>query len=296
MFNLFKHPKSPEGERQVETKIILEFMRHGKKEADKSKRNEDLMLTEEGRMQAVEKGKKLKPQPEVSLAWGSPRKRSQETAAHIMLVNETIDPNASLEEMEEAIAREVKIGEKIIEDERLNFNIEGPAGKEAQAAFERGEYVPFLVKESDKRAIELGDKVSSTYTTQAGNIAEILERYTKIGNNFNRIASKTDKYEKFGNQLERYLGTHQGVAECFVAKVLEKTQGIEKRDEFVKLVGGGFGGSEGIHVEIINSGNEQKIKIDYEINGNKESIEVDKNLLNDIMGERKEFEEKVNKI
>ena len=288
--------RSPEMEKQIETKIILEFMRHGKKEDDKTKANEELMLTPEGKAQAVAKGKELGPQPEVSIAWGSPRKRSQETAVHVMLANEEIDPDASLEEMEKLIAKEIKIGKKIIEDERLNFNIEGPAGEEAEAAFKRGEYVPFLVKESDKLAIELDDKASSTYTTQAGNVAEIIERYTKIGDNFNRIASKTDKYEKFGNQLERYLGTHQGVVECFVAKVLEKTEGIEKRDEFVKSVGGGFGEAEGIHIEIINSGSDQKIKIDFGINGNKESIGIDKEILESIIKEREEFEKKVNKV
>lgn len=155
--------------------------------------------------------------------------------------------------------------------------------------------MPHLIEKSDQRAIETNDKESSTYTRFAGNIAEILDRYAKIGDNFNRIVSKTDKYEKFGNQLERYLGTHQGVAECFLAKALEKIEDIEKRDEFVKAVGGGFGESEGIHIEIINSGNEQKIKIDYEINGSKESMEIDRSVLEGIIDERKEFEGMINK-
>lgn len=112
MFKLFNQPKSPEAEKQIETKIILEIMRHGKKEKDDMKPNEMLMLTKEGKAQAVARGKKLNPQPEVSLAWGSPRKRTQETAAHVMLANEDIDPNTSLEEMEKAIAKEIKVGKK----------------------------------------------------------------------------------------------------------------------------------------------------------------------------------------
>jgi len=284
---------SPEGEK--ETKIVLEFMRHGKRIDDTTKPNEELILSEEGRLQAHKKGEELNPQTEVSVAWGSPKKRTQETATHSMLANEEIDPKASLEEMEEAIAKELKVGKKIIEDERLDFDLSGPEGKEMIAAFKEGKYLQFVVEKSDQRAIELGDKVSSTYTRYAGNIAEIIDRYAQIGNNFNRIASKTDKYEKFGNQLERYLASHQGVVEGFIMKVLEKTEGKEKRDEFIKSVGGGFKETQGIHIEIINKGNEQAIGITYEINGNKETLEIDKKLLEEIIKERRIFEEQVDK-
>jgi len=294
MFKFLKE-KTPSQEGEKEAKIILEFMRHGKKEDSKEKSNEDLLLTEEGRVQAHKKGEKLNPQTEVSVAWGSPKKRTQETAAHVMLANEEINPKASLEEMEEAIAKELKVGKKVIKDERLDFDLSGPEGKEMMAAFKEGKYLPFLVEKSDQRAIELGDKVSSTYTRYAGNIAEIIGRYAQIGDNFNRIASKTDKYEKFGDKLERYLASHQGVVEGFVAKVLEKTEGKEKRDEFIASVGGGFKETQGISVEIINKGNEQKIGITYEINGNKETLEIDKKLLDDIVEERKLFEKEVEK-
>ncbi len=285
--------KMPEQEGEARTKVVLEFMRHGKKEGDKTKLDEELLLTEEGREQAHDKGMELSPQIEVSVAWGSPKKRTQETALHVALANEGIDPKASLEEMEEEIAKELKVGKKIIEDGRLNFNLSGPEGKEMLAAFKEGKYLPFLIENSDQRAIETGDKVSSTYIRYAGNIAEIIGRYVKIGNNFNRIASKTDKYEKFGNQLERYLASHQGVVEGFVAKVLEKTAGAEKRDEFIKSVGGGFQETQGIHIEIENKGSDQAVSMTYEINGDKETLEIDRKLLEDIIEERRLFEEKI---
>src|SRR3990172_527527 len=238
--------ESESGEK-IKTKIILEFMRHGEKENDKTKSDEEVRLTENGRMMAGEKGEDLDPQKEVSLAWGSKKKRTKERALRAMLPN--IDPNASLEDIEEMIREEEKFGKKLIVDERLSFDLSGPEGKEMLAAFKEGKYLQYLISESDKRAIELGD-------------------------NFNRIASKSDKYEEFDNQLERYLATHQGVVEGFVAKVLEETEGLEKRDEFISSVGSGFKETEGIHLEIQNNGNHQEITITYQINGNKETIAV----------------------
>ena len=283
--------ESESGEK-IKTKIILEFMRHGEKENDKTKSDEEVRLTEKGRMMAGEKGEELDPQKEVSLAWGSPKKRTQETALRAMFPD--IDPNASLEDIEEMIREEQKFGKKLIVDERLSFDLSGPEGKEMLAAFKEGKYLQYLISESDKRAIELGDKTSSSYLRYAGNISEIINRYAKIGDNFNRIASKDDKYKEFGNQLKRYLATHQGVAEGFVAKVLEEAQGPEKRDEFISSVGSGFKETEGIHLEIQNNGNHQEITITYQLNGDKETITIDGNLIEKIIKEREIFESKVN--
>lgn len=292
---------SPEDDKEITTKIILEFMRHGDKEIDKTKTDEEILLSPKGRMQAVEKGKELDPQAEVSLAWASPRKRTQETAYHAMLANEeNINPDASLEEIENAISQEVKVGRKLIQDKRLNLGSDGPMRKELLDAYKNGQYIRFLVEKSDQRAIDLGDQISSSYSRFAGNIAEIIYRYIKVANNFNSIAGKTDKYEEYGNQLERYLVTHQGIMESFIAKVLEKKRGIGERDKFVKAIGESFSETQGIHMEINNQGNKQTILMDYPIldeKGNpiKETLKIDEDLLEEIIKERDQFEEKVKK-
>ena len=82
---------SPEAEKQVESRVILEFMRHGEKEAAAEKTNQDLLLTEEGRKQATKKGKILNPQSEVAIGLGSPRKRTKETSARAI---SAFTPNA----------------------------------------------------------------------------------------------------------------------------------------------------------------------------------------------------------
>lgn len=284
-----------EPKEKIQTKVILELMRHSKKETDPSKTDEEILLTGEGRALATERGRELQPQPEVSMAYGSPKKRTQETAARAMLVESIDDPDADLEAIEEMVRDHLKYGEKIREDERLSFDLSGPMGQEMLTAFKAGEYLPYLIRKSDQRAIETKDTVSTTYLRQAENVAELVKRYAQVGNNFQKLAERTDKYEQFGNQLERYMGTHQGVAECFVAKVLEKIQGNAERDAFIESIGTGFGETRGIHIEIVNTGDEQKIVMMYPVK-NKEgieeqqSVEFSAKLLDEIIEERKEFE------
>jgi len=288
--------KSPEAEKK--SKIILQFLRHGKREKGKTLEEDasnNLRLTKEGRAQIDKKRKDLKPQAEVSLAWGSPRLRTHETAYRAML--EQIGPDDTLEEIEKKVSEELKEGEKggkkIIVDERLNFQSGGPIGKEADEAYYAGRYLPYLVDESDKRAVEMGDAVTSTYTRNSANVAEIVKRYLSVSRNFNQIVSRTDKYEKFGNQLERYLGTHQAVSESFAAKIIEKVEGSGARQEFLDAVGGGFKEGEGVRVEIENSGGQEKIFLKYKIGEEGKTVELTEAVIDEIIREREEFEKAV---
>jgi hypothetical protein len=284
--------KSFEGEKLVETKVVLEIMRHSLKEKAPEKTDDKVRLSPEGRALADSKGEKVDAQPEVSLAWGSPRERTHETAFRTMMPDR-IEADQSLEDIEATIAEEQKYGKKIIVDSRLDFDLSGPAGVEAMDAFKKGYYLENLFEKSDQRALETKDKISTTYLRQAGNVAEIVDRYAQQGDNFNRIVSKTDKYEEFGNQMERYLATHQGVVECFVAKVLEKKYGVEKRREFQKDLGNGYKETEGARLEIINQGGEQKIVMTFKLGEKDETEELDRDLIRGIIQERQEFEEKI---
>lgn len=287
-----------EKERELITKVVLEFMRHGKKQADPSKPDEEIRLSEAGRAQADARGAELHAQPEVALAVGSPRERTQETASRAMLPD-SIDPAMTLEGIEEMIREQSRHGEygrKILEDPRLNFDITGPAGKLGEKAFADGRYLQWVIGESDGQAREMKDTVSTTYTRQAGNIAEIVAKYIGVGNAFQRIASKADgKYEEYGNQLERYLGTHSGVSESFVAKVLEEVSGGEARDEFLQSAGSGFAETKGIHIEIVNKGNDQTMTLSYPVKDEQDkevmkTVSFTRDVVEKIIGEREVFD------
>ncbi|MCX6765981.1 MAG: phosphoglycerate mutase family protein [Candidatus Moranbacteria bacterium] len=286
---------SPEVEKKVETKIILEFMRHGEPESWKeSQPDERRRLTEKGRAQSDEKGRKLNPQADVSLAWSSHRDRAKETAYRTMLADENINPDAGLEDIEKVISEELKVGKKIISDKRLDYNDEGELGDLLWEADDKGEFLDWLVNKSDKEALKYPGNETITYTRAAGNIAEIIGRYAKIGNNFNRIASKAGKYEKFGNQLERYLGTHQGIVELFIAKIIEKAEGVEERNEFIKALGEGFELTEGPRIEISSKDSEQNIYMAYKnAEGKEEKIEIKKELLEEIIKDKENFEKSI---
>ncbi|MGB5019132.1 MAG: hypothetical protein WBO66_05400, partial [Candidatus Moraniibacteriota bacterium] len=260
----------------------------------------DLRLTPEGRNQMTERGKDFDPQVEVSVGMGSPYVRTQETAYRSMLANEDIAPEDSLEDIERKLAEQMSYGKKMIEDDRLAFHADGPTGEDGAKAYYEKRYMPWVIDESDQSAIKNGDTGSSTFTRMTGNLAEIISRYATVSDNFQRIVTHDSekKYEATGNQLERYIGTHLGISECFVAKVLEKLKGAEAKDEFVKSVGSGFLEGEGIHIEIINTGSEQNISMTYTVKDEEhgdriETIQFGREVLLSIIDDRRLFEEKV---
>lgn len=279
----------------LETEVRLEIFRHSKKENDPNRPNSKLLLTPEGRELAHEKGQEFNPDAQVSVAGASPMDRAAETAMLITMANEDeIDVADSLEEMDKKIAAEIKVGKKIYRDERLGFNINGPVHDEGSAAFKSGAYVEWLSKDSDRQAVEKGDQTSTTYLRQAGNIAELVNRYSKVGNNFNRLAAEKKKNDQdFPDHLERYLASHQAVAECFVAEVIKEQEGPAASEAFLTDLKNGWAETEGVSFRIINKGPEQIIKMSYQGRGERREIEVKLETINKIIATREEFEKKI---
>lgn len=285
------------------TKIVMEFMRHGKREkgaTPSEDENPDLRLTLTGRVQADARGRELNPQAEVSLGWGSDKTRTKETFFHVMGKKLGIEVEDTFEDIKEKIKKLQPVGKKMIQDERLGFSVGGPIGEDAAKAYYEKRYMPWLIQESDALALEKKDEISSCYTRTAGKLAEILLRYIEVGNNFQRLIAEdaNRKYEQYGNRLERYLGTHQGVSESLVAKVLELTWGEETKNAFVKSVGAGFDEIEGVRFEIVNRGKEQKILMTYSVKEGSvpvhKTVEFGREVVENIIEERKAFERKIN--
>lgn len=289
---------SPELEQEKISKVVLEFMRHGDKETNSQKTNQELLLTKKGRQQAIKKGRRLNPQAEVAIGWGSPRARTEETAMLVTLANENINPDATVEEIEATIDEEINKGgkkkKKFIEDPRLDYNFSGPGiGTWLTDLYKKSTpFMPIYIQESDQRALETNDTENDTYTRKAADIAEIVLRYAKVGNNFNSLVQETDKYEKNNNQLERYLGTHATVAESFLLKLLEKLNGVEARDELAKVLDHGFEETQGYRVEIVNAGKEQEIIVHFKTKEGSQQISTTVDLIEEIVKEGEEFEKK----
>ncbi len=291
-----KPEKILESKEKPSSRIVLEIFRHGKKESRKDLPNELLALTPEGRQQAIEKGKELHPQPDVAVAKGSPRRRTQETAGRAMLVErEDITPEMNLEEIEKTISKEQRYGKKIISDPRLDFEMGGPISKKVREAVVANNLLNYVIYESDKDATEMKDDKTFTYSRSAGNLAELLKKYINIAPKFNKIVEKKPgKYAQYNNQMERYMGTHQTIPESLLAKALEKIEGKEGRDKFVKSVGSaGMGETQGIRVEINNTPQGVKTNIKYRLGDREETLELPEEVLDEIIEDRDELNRKI---
>lgn len=281
-----------EEEPPFKTTLRLEILRHSKKENDPTRPNEELLLTSEGRDLAHEKGVEFNPDYRVSVAGASPMDRAAETAMLVMSANEDkIATSDSLAEMEEKISEELKFGKKMYRDERLGFNLDGPIRDTGLCAFKTGRYLEWLVNYSDQEALEKNDLISTSYLRQAANIAELVQRYQKIATNFNRLAlAKKEQGKEFPDHLERYLVSHQSVAESFLAEVIKEQQGEAAQSEFIAGLKNGWRETEGISFNIINQEGGQIIKASYPEQESRREIEIQPGTLQTILDRRAEFE------
>ncbi len=244
-----KQEKEIENKENFSTKIELHFFRHDDKKSPEGKADQEIQISEEGRKHAASftEDDSIKQ----SVAFGSPRVRTKETAALHMagrrFTEEELEKSYTLDKLIE------KIGpNKIATDERLDFilGINEKFTEEVQKSFDQGTFLKFLVEESDDLAKEIKDENVSSYSRVAARIAEIVNKYLIIASRFEELVKEhADKYSRI---MKRFMGTHQTTSECFLAKVIEKTDGIEARNNFVKALNNqGFNSSEGFECDIV---------------------------------------------
>ena len=167
---IFENKKNEERIKDYTSKIELVFMRHDEKENDKTKSDEEVRLTPAGKMRAKEKAEE--DNIDQSMAFGSFRKRTQETAGLVMSGKlKEIMGTETLEELKEKLDKDLplKSGSKIRVDDRLNFEADFTSnyGKKALEAAKNGKYLKFLVEDSDRLVKEENDDKASTYSKQA---------------------------------------------------------------------------------------------------------------------------------
>lgn len=239
-----------ESNEDFSTKIELHFFRHDDKGSAEGKTDQEVQISEKGRKHAASFAED--DSIEQSAVFGSPRIRTKETAAlHMagkMFTEEELEEsNYTLDKVIE------KIGpNKIATDERLDFFLGNNEKfmEEVTAAFGQGTFLKFLVERSDDLAKEIEDENVGSYSRVAARIAEIVKKYLTIAPRFEELVKESA--DKYGRIMKRFMGTHQTTSECFLAKVIEKTDGVEARDEFVKALSNqGFSPSEGFECDVV---------------------------------------------
>lgn len=232
--------------------VVLHFMRHSIKEKAPEKSDTDILLSPAGRELAA---KKFENPTDMRFAHvvGSPRVRTHETGAVAATQNPETNP------------ADLGIG-KVRVDEALDFKVDerDEYGRRLYEAFAAGEYLSFLLNESDALAKEKGDTESSTYSRMAADVANIIYRNFKAASRGASILEQSEHPENEPNDFQRILATHGGIQESFLLKAVEKLKGVAERDKLFALIGGNaFDVTEGFDVTLTKEGGEEKIRITY---------------------------------
>ncbi len=260
----FEHGGETES-REFSSRIELSFFRHDAKEKAEGRPDVEVGLLPEGKAHA----KSLASLADLrhAVAFGSPRRRTQETSALRMAgARDDVTGQETLSELRQKIDRDTRLGSKLRIDPRLDIHddLSTRAGGKLFRAFSSGTYLSYLVAQSDRVAQEEGDAEAATYARLARGIAQIVEKYLAVAPRFDRLVQDPDR--AYPASMQRFFGTHQGVAECFLLMLVEKTRGPVERDRLIRLLGDqGFGFSEGFKIELLTvpSGSEPVVRIAY---------------------------------
>ncbi|MEJ0002183.1 MAG: hypothetical protein WDN09_03360 [bacterium] len=267
-------------------KIELHFFRHSIKGSDNVALPNDaaVTLSQEGRDLAVEKSF-VDANLDQSVAFGSSRVRTQETAGFMLAGKEDdITGAESLDDLRAKIDKDAEVGSKIGIDKRLDFtdSDDTPGGKALNEAYARGEYVKHMVETSDTLSKETGDSSGANYSYKASQIARIVDKYVHVLPRWQELVN--DPAKNYSESLERYLSTHLGMSEAFLAKVVEVTEGAEMRDAFVAMIGNkGFDYLEGFEVDIEKKNGIETITVKYKTDKGEMTKELSSEQLNAII-------------
>lgn len=292
-----KSLENKEEYKSTKVSIRLEFFRHDEKAKPvEGQPDTTVRLTPKGRIAATEAGKTLDPQPEVAVSFGSSRERSVETAMRAMMANEKeVGADTTLEDMRELVNDELKFGRKDAVSPNLNFTYE--ADPEYKSIFlqhytKDKDGLKWLLEESDDLVRRLGDKTDSSYSRQAGNIAELIKKYLEILPTWQKVASTNpEKYAALNNEMQRFMGSHQTVTESFLMKVIEKTEGRDAVYKFIESLPdkNGFGFSEGFQVKMRTDETGKHITMTYK----DKHWELTPQLIEEILSERQQLDESI---
>jgi broad specificity phosphatase PhoE len=277
----FSTPDTHAEERKASV-IRLDFFRHSIKEKSNPFHSGDasVPLSPEGRTLAQDRAFE-DANINQAVAFGSPRIRTQETAA-IRMSGE----NAGIDELRETLDGNLNYGSKIGTDANLDFTDDesSPVGEELLKAYEAGTYTEAVIRDSDRLAAETGDATGANYSHKASQIAKIIQKYVQTSGRWNDLVN--DPSKSYTPQLERYLSSHQSMLESFLAKALELSGQTEAFEQFIAENRQGFDFLGGFRVEIEQAGSaEPSIILTYKLHEEEHTLAISSELLEKIIGE-----------
>lgn len=288
--------------------IRLEIFRHDDKGSNTNADPDDsvdrvIPLSAGGRSHSRLVGQEKNPQPEVGLVYGSSRDRTIESAERqLFSQEEAISDDLSLAEMNALIEGSLAKGKKYRSSPLLDFDFSGSEKfREIKDEHfrDKKDLLVWYLEDSDALVEAERDLISTSYSRLAANVAELVTKYVSAYSRWQKIVeSNPDKYVKFNNELQRFMGTHQGVGEAFLMKAIEKTQGKEAVYSFIDSLASknGFAFGEGYSVVIgeekLENGENSKSVI---INQADRRLVLTEEVLADIIADR-DYLDKLTKI
>ncbi|NCU28304.1 MAG: hypothetical protein EOM85_01365 [Candidatus Moranbacteria bacterium] len=265
-----------ESRERISSEIVLHFFRHSKKEKTNPTDDNLTHLSNEGKKLAKEncfKDVKLNQ----SVAFGSPRVRSQETALLMMAgENDEITGDESLQELKDKIEEDLSFGSKIGINKGLDFtdDVSSPLGSKVYDSYVKGEYLDLLTNESDKITKETGDNTEANLSAKASKVAKMIEKYIKISPKWNALVN--DKDGKYEPKMERFFGTHASVPESFIIKLLLTLNREDEVKEYADFYHNEVDYLKGFDVDIIDDKENIALVITYDLGDQKRRLEITK--------------------
>lgn len=244
-------------EKQSSSIVKIHLMRHSIKDSDPKAQDKNINIKKDG-FDLINSKRVDFDNPEWTVIYGGPKIRTGQTASYFRDDEKSNLYNSDDEEVN-------------FVDERLNFSDDYSleTNKKGIEAMEYDAWLYWLVNQSDKDAEESRESDNEdvwSYQHFSQNIANfLLDRINESEKWNEKVKEKKEQDGSFEKTLNEIVSSHQGILESFLAKVIEETEDVSKRDSFIDVLNGkGFSETEGFNIEVLNMLNgEKRIFLEY---------------------------------
>lgn len=274
--NDLEMPVNFESEPIITSSELLHFGKHQMK-GDPVKGENSEALGLEGMMAAFEHGKKREGVSDTAVAFGSEvGVPGNERSVHTALMDlagalgiEGVTGKESLEELKHKINQHDKrvFGSRAAIDTRLGFVVKNASYKQENAdAIRKKQLLRYLIEQSDATMLRENILEDYSYTRAAGSLAEVVKKYALISKRWDELAN--DPQKNYGKVLERFLGSHSGIVDSFLLRLVEKLKGPNERDKLIEALGNGKGLEHGeefdIRIDKLTGRDEPRIRVIFQ--------------------------------
>lgn len=238
-------------------------------DAERTQPNKDRKLSDVGIDQSEARSMSV-PNPGSIVAVGSPRPRTTETNKGIIRgANDTEDAPVSENVHYRTDWRLDFYDDESVPVEKKLMEIYGAN----LAGITEPAYLKWIVTESDAYAAEHGGSDRMTYSNTAARVASVFLDLIKAPVSDDERAAFKKGHEPV---VDMFACTHGGILETFMAKVIEKTEGVKRRDAFIaSLNPDGFENVQGLEIDVQYHDGKPRMFVNFQSNTKRDELMPD---------------------